>query len=53
MGFIPGEIIYANDVTLTFYVPYDLEGFEEKLIDLTNGRAIIKRSDKGKFVDVV
>ena len=53
MGCIPGEIIYANDVTLTFYVPYDLEGFEEKLIDLTNGRAIIKRSDKGKFVDVV
>ena len=27
-------------------------GFEEKLIDITNGRAIIKKSDNGKFVDV-
>lgn len=52
MGCIPGEIIYANDVTLTFYVPYDLKGFEEKLIDITNGRAIIKKTDNGKFVDV-
>ena len=52
MGCIAGEITYANDVTLTYYVPYDFEGFEEKLIDMTNGRAIIKKSDTGKFVDV-
>lgn len=53
MGCIPGETQYANDVTLTYYVPYDLEGFEKKLIDITNGRAIIKKSNNGKYVDVI
>lgn len=53
MGCIPGEVVYANDVTLTYYVPYDLKGFEEKLIDITNGRAIIKKCGNGKYVDVI
>ena len=53
MGCIPGETEYANDVTLTYYVPYDLEGFEEKLIDVSNGRAIIKKCGNGKYVDVI
>ena len=53
MGCIAGEVVYANDVTLTYYVPYDLEGFEEKLIDITNGRAIIKKCGNGKYVDVI
>ncbi len=53
MGCIAGDVDYANDVTLTYYVPYDLEGFEEKLVDITNGRAIIKKSNSGKYVDVI
>ena len=53
MGCIPGEVVYANDVTLTYYVPYDLEGFKEKLIDVSNGRAIVKKLDNGKYVDVI
>ncbi len=53
MGCIAGGVEYANDVTLTYYVPYDLEGFEEKLTDITNGRAIIKKSNSGKYVDVI
>lgn len=52
MGCIAGSVEYANDVTLTYYVPYDLDGFEEKLIDISNGRAIIKKCDNGKYVDV-
>jgi len=52
MGCIPGETEYTNDVTLTYYVPYDLEGFEEKLIDVSNGHAIIKKHGNGKYVDV-
>ena len=52
MGCIAGEIEYTNEVTLTYYVPYDLEGFEEKLIDVSNGRAIIKKRGNGKYVDV-
>ncbi len=53
MGCIAGDAEYANDVTLTYYVPYDLQGFEEKLIDISNGRAIIKKRDNGKYVDVI
>lgn len=52
MGCISRETVFANDVTLTYYVPYALEGFEEKLVDVTNGRAIIKKCDNGKYVDV-
>ena len=52
MGCIAGEIVYANDVTLTFFVPYALKGFEERLIDISNGRAIIKKCGSGKYVDV-
>lgn len=53
MGCIAGETEYTNDVTLTYYVPYDLEGFEEKLVDVSNGRAIIKKCGNGKYVNVI
>lgn len=52
MGCIAGETEYANDVTLTYFVPYELDEFEEKITDISNGRAIIKKSGGGKYVDV-
>ncbi len=53
MGCILGDIVYENDVTLCVYVPYNLDNFEEKIIDNTNGRAIIKKDDNGMYVDVI
>ena len=53
MGCIEGEIKYENDVTAYIFVPYSVEGFCEKLTDKTNGRAIIKKLDDGKYVDIL
>lgn len=52
MGCIVGNTEYANDVTITCYVPYGLCGFEERLVDISNGRVIIKKLDGGKFIDI-
>lgn len=51
MGCIEGEAEYANDVTLRYFVPYALENFEEKLVDLTNGRALVKKLGNGIYID--
>lgn len=51
MECIPGEAEYANDVTLKYFVPFEIKGFEEKLVDVTNGRAIIKKLGNGIYVN--
>lgn len=51
LGCIPGEAEYANDVTLKYFVPFETTGFEAKLVDVTNGRAIIKKLGNGIYVD--
>ena len=51
MECIAGDAEYANDVTLKYFVPYALCEFEEKMIDATNGRAIIKKLGNGIYVD--
>lgn len=53
MGLIVDDIKYENDVTVFVFVPHSVCGFCEKLTDITNGRAVIKKLDDGKYVDVL
>lgn len=52
LGCIPSDTEYTNDVTLKLYVPYEVTNFAERLTDVTNGRAIIKKLGDGIYVDV-
>lgn len=48
---ILGDTKYENDVTLTLYIPHTETGITDRLIDITNGRAIIKKSNEEIYVD--
>ncbi|MBR0277184.1 MAG: YigZ family protein [Clostridia bacterium] len=52
MGCIVGNIKYENDVTIECFAPHSINGFEENITDISNGRAVIKKNDGGMFVDV-
>ena len=52
LGAIAGKVQYADDVSLTFSVPHMIGGFEEKITDVTNGRAVINKQTEGRFIDV-
>jgi len=51
LGCVSGEVEYKENVTLTFFVPHNITCFEEKMIDITNGRAIITKELEGRFID--
>jgi uncharacterized YigZ family protein len=51
MDCIPGEILYTDQVTLTYYVPETELRFEGALVNCTNGRIQIKQGE-GKYIDV-
>ena len=46
------DIEYTNDVTLTLYIPSGNENILEHLTDITNGRAIIKKTSEEEYIDV-
>jgi uncharacterized YigZ family protein len=50
-GCVFGEVEYKENVVLTFFVPHNIIGFEEKIIDITNRRAIITKGLEGRFID--
>jgi len=51
-GCIPGETEYTDSVRLTCYIPHDVTGFKERMIDITNGKILINIKNEGRFIDV-
>lgn len=51
-GCVPGDVSYTDTVCITCYVPYDIKGFKERIIDVTNGKVTVEIQNEGRFVDV-
>ena len=51
-GCVPGDVSYTDTVCITCYVPYDIKGFKERIIDVTNGKVTVEMQNEGRFVDV-
>ena len=51
-GCVPGDVSYTDTVCITCYVPYDIKGFIERIIDVTNGKVTVEIQNEGRFVDV-
>jgi uncharacterized YigZ family protein len=50
-GCIPGGIHYSDDVHMQYFVPYNIKDFEDKIRDVTGGRAAVSRENEGRFIN--
>lgn len=51
-GCIPDDVEYTDKVLIKCFIPHDITGFGERIIDITNGKALIKIKKEGRFIDV-
>lgn len=51
IGCISGEAEYSDNVILKYNVPYYINNFSEKIIDITNGQVIITKDSEGRYID--
>lgn len=51
MGCISSDIEYTDNVILKYFVPYDINDFEEKIVDISHGRSILTKETEGRYID--
>lgn len=51
-GCIPDNVEYTDKVLVKCFIPHDVTGFSERMIDITNGKILIKIKKEGRFIDV-
>jgi uncharacterized YigZ family protein len=51
-GCIAGEVVYAHNVRMQYFIPYSLHNFENLINDITGGTASIIKEKEGKYIDV-